>query len=157
MNTPDFSYWLPNNYEPVPLTLILSSLFIGIVIASLAALYHQLFLGGIVRRIIEKDALSPDKALTIEELGYKKSNIFIKFALRQKSTFRKTVLCREDDPKRFYIPEERKLREEIRFRKKGNGILGVVLVIVLFLAVAYLLLTVIPWLTDSFKNISFTK
>ncbi len=151
MNKPDFSYW--TNYQQTPLTMIISSLFIGIIIACMAILYHQLLLGGIVRRIIQKKALSPESALTVEELGYNSKNIFIRFALRSNSTFRKTVHATEEKPLKYYIPEEKRIREEIKFRKKGNSVFGILIAILLFLTVAYISLTVIPWFTDSVKNI----
>jgi hypothetical protein len=111
-----------------------------------------MFLGGIVRRILEKKALSPDTALTLNELGINPKNIFVKFALRKNSTFRKIVLAPEDDETRFYIPEARRIREEIRFRKKGNGVIGVLIAIIVFSLMAFVLLTVIPWLLNNFSD-----
>ena len=152
MNTPDFSFL--TEYQGSPLTLIVSSLFIGMVIASAAMLYHQLFLGGIVRRIIEKGALSPEKALTKEELGYSPNNFFVKIALREKSTFRKIVHgITEDKTERYYIPEEMRIRAEIRFRKQGNNAFGILLTVLLFLVVAYVSLTVVPWFADAIRNL----
>ena len=151
MNTPDFSYWI--NYEQNSLTMILSSILIGIVIASAAMLYRQLFLGGIVRRIIERSALSPESAMTLQELGYNPKNLFIKFALRKGSTFRKTVLEAAEGSGRYYIPEEKRIREEIRFRKKGNSVFGILIGLILFSVAGFALLTIIPWLTDSLTNI----
>ena len=152
MNNPDFSYL--TEYQGIPLTMIVTSLFIGVVLASIAMLYHQLFLGGIVRRIIEKKALSPETALTAEQLGYSAKNPLIKLALRDNSTFRKTVYRTEDStPPRYYIPEAIRAREEIKFRKQGNGVFGILLTILVFLVVAYISLTIIPWFTDALKNI----
>ncbi len=151
MNFPDFSYFV--DYQRSSLTMIVSSLFLGIIIASAAMLYRQLFLGSIVRNIIQKNALSEDSALTMEELGYNPKNIFYKFALRNNSTFEKTVHRTTEQPVRYYIPMEIKDREEIRYRKKGNDFFAIILAIILFAAVAFLSLTIIPWFTDALSNI----
>ena len=151
MNNFDFSFL--TEYKGLNLDMILISFVIGIIIASGAIVYHQMFLGSIVRTIISKKALSPEGALTIEELGFNPKNIFVKFALRNNSTFRKTVLATGDSVKRFYIPEERRIREEIKFRKKGNSAAGIIFATILFVAVAFVLLTVIPWFVDEIKSI----
>ena len=152
MKTPDFSY-ITNPEKHNSLTMILFSLIAGTVIAAFGMLYRQLILGGIVRRIIAMDALSEETAKTVKELHYSEKNLLIKFALRKKSTFSKTVLRTEDNPPRYYIPKDKKTREEIRFRKKGNSIFTIILMIVAFVGAAYLLLTIIPLLTENAKNI----
>ncbi|MBR5322958.1 MAG: hypothetical protein IKU48_05380 [Clostridia bacterium] len=151
MNLPDFSYLV--DYQRSSLTMIASSLLIGIIIASTAMLYRQNFLGGIVRNIIKKKALSEDTALTLEELGYNPKNIFYKFAFRNNTPFEKTVHRTNEQPARYYIPEEIKAREEIRYRKKGNNIFGIIFVAVIFAAAALAALTIIPWFKDALSNI----
>lgn len=150
MKLPDFTFL--TEYKSLDLTMILLSFLIGIIIASAAMIYHQVFLGGIIRRIIEKNALSPEKALTLDELGYSKNNLFVKFALKENSTFRKHIQSPEESKDRYYIPEEKRIGLEIRFRKKGNGILGIVFAAILFAIAAFVMLTVIPWLIDLTKN-----
>ncbi len=151
MILPDFSYFV--DYQRSSLTMIVSSFLIGIIIASAAALYRQLFLGSIVRNIIKKKAFSEDTALTLEELGYNPKNIFYKFAFRTNSTFKKTVHRTAEQPARYYIPEIIKDREEIRYRKKGNDFLGIILAVIVFAAVALVSLTLIPWFKDALSNI----
>ena len=151
MNQPDFSFLV--EYQGMSLTMIVSSLFIGVVIASIAMLYHQLFLGGIVRRIIKKEAFSEEKALTIEEMGYNPKNPLVRFALRKDSTFTKTVKRIDTPIPKFYIPEEIRMRAEIRFRKEGNTVFGILITILVFLVVAYASLTIIPIFSDAIKQI----
>lgn len=151
MKLPDFSFL--TEYKSLDLNMILFSLFIGILIACFAMIYHQQFIGGIIRRIIERKALSADSALTLAELGFNKKNIFIKFALRENALIRKHVLSPEDDKTRFYIPEEKRIGLEIRFRKKGNGFIGVIFAIIVFGLAIFVLLSVIPWLVDNAKDI----
>lgn len=149
MNSFDFSFLY--EYKGLDLNMILLSFVVGIVIASIAMIYHQMFLGGIVRKILENGAHSPENALTLEQLNINSKNIFVKFALRDNSTFRKIVIKTEEN--KYYIPEERRIREEIRFRKKGNGFSGVILALIVFILAAFVLLTVIPWLIDEATNI----
>lgn len=151
MNLPDFSYLF--EYQRSSLTMIVTSFLIGIIIASAAILYRQRFLGGIVRNILQKNALSEDSALTMEELGYNPKNILYRFALRNNSTFEKTVHRTAEMPVRYYIPREIKDREEIRFRKKGNDFLGIILAVIVFIAIAFISLTIIPWFKDALSNI----
>lgn len=143
-------YW--QGYQGPKLVTVVLSLCIGVFFASIAVLYHQLFLGGIVRRIIEKKAYSPEEAMTVEELGYNPKNILIRFALRKKSTFSKTVLRVDGPLPRFYIPEKRVMREEIKYRKQGNGVVGVFLAVAVFLLAAYVSLSVVPWFADAIKT-----
>lgn len=153
INLPDFSFF--TNYDPRSLTMIFSAFLIGIVIASAATIYRQLFLGGIVRNVLSKKALSIDTALTFEELGYKKNNIFIKLALRKKSTFRKTVHAETNEQGKtvYYIPEDISAREEIRYRKKGNGIAWIAVGVIVFTAAAFAALTLVPFFSEEIKNI----
>lgn len=151
MKLPDFSFL--TEYKSLDLNMILISLFIGIMIACFAMIYHQQFLGGIIRRIIEKKALSADSALTLAELGYNEKNVFLKFALRENSTVRKHILSPEDDKTRYYIPEEKRIGLEIRFRKKGNGFVGVIFAVIVFGLAIFVLLSVIPWLVNNAKDI----
>ena len=155
MNQPDFSYL--SEYQGLSLTMIVTSLFIGVIIASIAMLYHQLFLGGIVSRIIEKKAFSEESALSVEELGYNPKNPFIKLALRKNSTFTKTVHQTDTHIPKYYIPEDIRMREEIKYRKEGNSVFGILLTILVFLVVAYISLTVIPYFTDAIKHIFSQK
>ena len=147
MKSPDFSF-LTDPAEYNSLTMILFSIVVGTVIAAVAMLYRQLFLGGIVRKILAKKAHSEEDAISIEDMGYSKKNFLIKYALRNKSTFSKIVLRTNEKIPRYYIPEERRLREEIRFRKKGNSFVTIILMILAFVGIAYILLTVIPYLRN---------
>ena len=91
--------------------------------------------------------------MTVEELGLSSKNLLVKLALRDDSTFAKTVHRTEGTVKRYYVPEELRIRAEIRFRKKGNGVVGVFLTVLLFLVVGYVSLTVIPWFIDAINNV----
>lgn len=150
---PDFSFL--TEYSQNNLTLILLSFCIGIFIASLAILYRQNVLGSIIRNIIEKNALSEDKALSFKDLGYTNKNFLKKFALREKSTFMKNINVTKNDngEKLYYINQDKKDLLLNRFRKKGNSITALILGIILFLAAAFICLTIIPMFIEQIKDI----
>ena len=50
----------------------------------------------------------------------------------------------DEAEERLYIPEELKYRAELRFDKKGNGVAGLVLTAVLTVALAILLIKLMP-------------
>ena len=174
--------------EKMPLfsiRLTVLGIFIGIIIACIAMAYHKKVLGGIVRTLIAKECLSPENAMSTEELGYKK-NFLVKNALERSTSLRSIVKCaeeeeylaaqaeekalyekkREEDPSlpkykqreyiidasedRFYIPEEKKIRAEIKFEKKGSGwvatTVSIVLVVVLFFAVLLVLPQILTYI-----------
>ena len=150
---PDFSFF--SEYSQNNLTLILLSLCIGIFIASIAILYRQNVLGSIIRNIVEKNAIGEENALSLKALGYKKNNFLIKFALREKSTFMKNinVIKNDDGEKLYYINQDKKDLLLNRFRKKGNSITALIIGIVLFLAAAFICLTIIPMFIEQIKDI----
>lgn len=65
----------------ISLKLIIWSLFIGFVAASLLAVYNKRVIGGFVKKLLSEQCLSPDAAITLTELGYG-TDFFIKSALR---------------------------------------------------------------------------
>lgn len=153
----DFSFFVTEGYKKADLNIILISIFIGIVIASIAIVYRRYVLGNIVKRIVEKKAFSEESAITLGEMGYK--NIFMKLALRDGSTFKKTVhrVKGEGQATRYYIPEEIYMREEIKYVKKNTNIAGVIIGAILFFAVFYLLVNYIPWIIDGIKEAFSSK
>ncbi len=177
--------------EKMPLfsiRLTVLGIFVGIIIACVAMAYHKQFLGGIVRRLIERGCLSPENAMTAAELGYVK-NPFIKYALERSTSLRSVVKCveeenfyrrqaadmqvyeekRKSEPKlpryksreyiidtatdRFYIPEDKRIRAEIRFEKKGSGWLSTVISIAIMLVAFFALLLVLPQVLGFLDNL----
>ena len=177
--------------EKMPLfsiRLTVLGIFAGIIIACVAMAYHKQFLGGIVRRLIERGCLSSENAMTAEELGYLK-NPLIKYALERSTSLRSVVKCveeeefyrqqaadmeayekkRKSEPKlpryksreyiidtatdRFYIPEDKRIRAEIKFEKKGSGWGAVVIGIVLTVVGAALLCWLLPDIVRFADNI----
>ena len=96
--------------------LIILGLFIGMCFAAFASVYNKKVLGDVVRKILSMEALSPDTALTVEELGYEKSPI-IRLALKKSTSLRRVVKSREEE---LYYKELENKREEYLL-KKNNG------------------------------------
>ena len=138
----------------VSLELIVWSLFIGIMVAGAIAVYNKRFLGGFVRKLIEEEAFSPEKALTLEELGFENNKLLQREIL--KGVIFKSIVYEKDDEvviqdksaipvfheeldfknARFYVPYELRHRAELKFDKKGTHIMLMVISSVFFLALA---------------------
>ena len=80
----------------ITLRNIVLGMCVGIIIASIMAAYDKNKLGKFVRKIIKEQCLWPDKAKTLEELGYEHDAI-IKSNLRRGSVLGKVVKCVEKE------------------------------------------------------------
>ena len=157
------------------LELAIWGMYLGIVLASLLALYEKRVIGKFVRTILQRGALSPENAVTLSDLGYER-NPFIRRTLRGKTALSTLVyMPGEDhglpeDPEpdeelhpipairgkidltsknaKFYIPAPLRHRATIRFEQHGTHVMGVVVAILIFAAVAILLLWGLPKVID---------
>ncbi len=80
--------------------LIAWSLFAGIVIATIAGYLIKSKFGTFVRKLLENEIDSPEKAVTLDELGLKKK-FFIKFGLRSPGNYKNMIVAITEDGK-FY-------------------------------------------------------
>ncbi len=123
--------------------MILVCGYIGFLIAGILAIYDRRVMGDFVRVLLAKDATTPEKALTLTELGYAGKRTVIS-GLRGRGIFVGTVyeagekvefdrenhalpIFRERfDPAtaRFYIPKPLSYRAAVRFEKKGMHIMA---------------------------------
>jgi hypothetical protein len=151
------------------LELTVWSIAIGSVCAILFTYYNRTILGGFVRTLISKEALSIDSAITLAEAGYQK-NAFIRRALMKRDTFRKIVFEVDDEimiaseghsfsartkpinlnTARFYVAQENKIMAELRYDNKGADIFGIITSIIVVLALAYVVTLVVPHLVGAF-------
>ena len=166
--------------ETMPLfsiRLTVLGIFIGMVVACIAMAYHKKVLGGIVRKLIATESLSPESAKTAEELGYKK-NFLIKNALERSTSLKSVVKCVGEEEfytaqigakalheqnasarkkkfrmreymidaaiDRFYVPEDKRIRVEIKFEKKGSGWLATTVSIIFVAILFFVVLLVLP-------------
>lgn len=126
---------------------IIPALILGIIFAAIATAFGRRTVGGFVKTLIEKEALSPETGVTLFETGAFRSTV-LRRELCRGAFLRKVVFCREEQAylnekgkdaiykidftrDHFYIPEDLKYRAEIRFNPKGSSWLSVVLTVIL--------------------------
>ena len=78
------------------ITTIVFGLFIGINLAALLTIFNKRVLGDFVRALLSNDCLSPEKAMTLSELGFFK-NTAVRGSLKSGVTLRRVVRCREEE------------------------------------------------------------
>lgn len=154
----------------------------GLVLGLAVSYYHKFFIGGFVRRLLKKEALGEEKALSLSDLDLKGMPI-IKLAVKRDSALKKYVRIanpeeciskksakpfvkrirrffnREKekavydfDKARFYIPEELKYRADTVFEKKGSTPAAFVIFVVLLTALAAAVSFLIPELLTMLDN-----
>lgn len=80
----------------VAIKYIIIGIALGIVLASVSALYNRRVLGKFIRELIKKGATSPETALTLSELGFDK-NPFVKYSLIHGYTLKRSTSCVEQE------------------------------------------------------------
>lgn len=141
------------------LAKVIWSFYIGIVLAAFVMWYNQKFIGGVARKLLKREILSEEKAITVKEGGFK--GFFVKRALRNEySALRKVVYCTVDKPKlkkkdletaRFYIPEELKYRADVKFHGRNTSIVIIIAGSIAMFIMAVLCLEYIPDLVELWK------
>ncbi len=158
--------WLRNMSA---LELTVWSIAVGAVLAVLFTYYNRTILGGFVRTLINKEALSIDSAITLAQAGYQK-NAFVKRALLKRDTFRKIVFEVDDEiviaseghsfsartkpinlnTARFYVAQENRTMAELRYDNQGANIFGVITSVIVIFALAYVVTLIFPYLVGAF-------
>lgn len=149
-------------------------MYFGIFLACLLALYEKRVIGGFVRTLLKKEAFSPEKAMTLQELGYGK-NPFVRGALRGKTALSSLVYMPGEDPEitgapeegdihaqiharpairsaaavksadaRFYIPAPLRHRAALRFEQHGTHLMAVLVAVGAFALLALAILWLMP-------------
>lgn len=157
----------------ISVKLIVWAMFAGFVFAALLAVYNKRLIGGLVKTLLSEGCLSPDRALTVTELGYG-TDWFIKNALRTDAALLRLV-SRVDpetdgenkqppaktrgghdvidfEKARFYIPEELKYRAEVRYARKGTDFVAFGICVLIFAVAAFAAIFVIPELIQLIDN-----
>ena len=128
----------------------------GIFLAALYTAYQRGVVGKPVRALLRAEALSPESAKTLAELGLEK-NPFVVFEIGRNATLKtliKSLVGEGDDaPTRYYIPEELKYRADVRFEAKGNGVAALLITAVVSLALAFALIALFPTLLTIVDNL----
>lgn len=159
------------------ITSVVLAICLGVILAALYNFYIRRVPGGVVRLLLSREALSPETALNAEELGLLDKPFALWELLRGVSL--RHIVCTvpkeneeveeapEEEPAkkkkdsaepvfdaetRFYIPEERKYRAQVRFEKEGNGAGGLALTCVCTVALGLLLIKLIPVVLTMIDN-----
>ena len=90
----------------VTLQKVVLGICIGIIIAAAMACYDKNKLGGFIRAIVREQALWPEKAQTLYDLGYARNGA-VKASLRSPNKLGKVVRCVEKDAYETKVAEAR--------------------------------------------------
>lgn len=131
------------------LPLCIVGICAGIFIAALIYYYNAQFLGRTVRKLYAAGAFSPAEAKTLEEIGCNKRAV-------RRNLLHDTVLAKYVVPvepiqhkadveiARFYIPEEKRLVADKRYKEVRGGLRSLVLLFILCTALCFVLLYYAP-------------
>ena len=116
------NYLNPAEYYPnldmgtgtmLSIRLILIGLFLGLIVACFCSAFTKQVLGNVVRTVLGRNALSPESAVMLEELGME-NNVIFHYALTKSYVVRKVVRCREEEEHIAATAEAREKYEQRR-------------------------------------------
>ncbi len=135
--------------------LIIWSLYLGIIAASIISIYNRIFLGRFVKVLYDRKAYDKETAIAPLETGYR--NIYLKRALKKSITFKKIVVT--DDTtntdilqKKYYLSENNRERAKNLYAQNGAHPLFVIFIAILMIALIALLYKVLPDIIDMTEN-----
>ena len=129
---------------------VLLAICAGLALAVMYMYYIKRVHGGLVKKLLDADALSEQSAVSIESLGYKHPSALMR-SLREGSTLAKTVRTTPDG--KLYVPQE---EVETAERKYGGGSMTFFVMIILLLVmllVALVSVYVFPQLLKGFEGL----
>lgn len=171
---PDLSELFLYNGE-IRLEFIVWPIFLGICIGAFITVFVRVKLGKVVRAIIAKGAVSPETALTLEELGVAK-RFFIRSSLRGRSALRRVVeatdgsdVLNENGEKvglrivglneapdldncRFFISDANRERAESIYDSTNSTLFSAVITVLVAFVIAAVSMIVIPNLMQMLEN-----
>ena len=98
------------------LRMLIVGIFIGLALACFAAVFNKRVLGDFVRKVLREEALSPETAKTLSELGYERK-LCIRNSVRRGVNLRRVVRCREEEA---YLLELEQKEAEYAEKRKEN-------------------------------------
>ncbi len=167
------------------ITVTIRVVFAGICCAAFYAYYQRCLLGDIVRAFLSAEAIDPQNAKTLAEIGYgdRLRRAFAERALKNGTALRKTVhalypesnpIRRHKDelligktqssrsneksqPQRYYVPEELRHTAEVRYDSKGTSPTTVLVTVAAFFVAAVVIITLLPWIRDRISSFGRTN
>ena len=145
----------------------------GLILGALGSYFTRRDASILIHKLIEGEYFTPDRAITLEELGLA-ANLPLRLSLRTGKPLRRLLTCvnEEEFPKkkcsfarrfftgeregvqtdlktaRFYLPEEVKYRAETRYNVKNVTPLDLLLSVVILLAAGFVAIYAAPKLVD---------
>lgn len=171
---PDLSELFLYNGE-MKLEFIVWPIFLGICVGAFITVFVRVKLGEVVRAIIEKGAVSPETALTLDELGMSKK-FFVRAALRGRSALRRVVEATDGstvtdengepaglrvleineapdlDRCRFFIADSDRERAESIYDNTNSTLLSAIITVLVAFVVAAISMVIIPNLMQMLEN-----
>lgn len=90
----------------VTMKTIIIGLTFGLIFASFVTMYNKKYIGGFVRRLLKEECFDPNRAKTLDELGYTKS-FGVRHAISSNGTLVRWVKCVEEDEFNAEIDKKR--------------------------------------------------
>lgn len=140
--------------------------FFGICFSAFYAYFTKHFLGGIVRRLVEKSAFDDASAKSLYELGYGRLSAFVlRRFLKQGGVLRRyiSVVFPEENKQtdllvstdtvtqKYYLVEQTRETATKRYDDKGSSLGALLLTIVVFFALAIVSILVVPLFAGIFS------
>lgn len=98
-------------------------MFAGVVIAVIAGYLIKARFGAFIRKLLENEINSPEKAVTLDELGIKRT-LFIKFGLKSHSNYKNLLVAITEDGKYYannaYTDEPPTIAEQTVIKRKRH-------------------------------------
>ena len=129
------------------ITFIVWTLLTGIGAAIVYLWYQRRFVGDFVRKLLTIDAVSPETAVTIEELHCKMTPPLM-LALREEGTLYEAVLKTEDDAPRYYVAEGKREMLKAKYKNESVSFFGVVLGICILVVIGIVFTALYPVLSE---------
>jgi hypothetical protein len=167
----------PSDFENLGITptgttlaIVVFGVFLGFFIGAVLSVYHKVFVGRVVRVLLEKKAHTPESAVDDKDDAFF-PHFFTRFVFRHDLVVKKTVFALRKTPPTdekgaplpneplplrdlprgafldeylFFIPEELRIRAGFRFDKKGTSVGGLLLLLIVFFVAACLLVYFLP-------------
>lgn len=134
--------------------LLVWALYISIIIVALISLYNKVFLGKFVKHLIKNKAVDNDSAISPISAGHK--NIFLKYALKRSTVFRKIVVSDDENEdilaKRYYITDKNYSRAKNLYAQNGASPVFIIFIAIIMLVVVALLYNILPDLVNMTEN-----
>ena len=141
----------------ISLPLLICAIFAGFAIAITAATVDRFYCHAFVKALVRDGAVAEEKAKTLEELPVK-GKWYIRFALRPGKHLVKMVAKTDgaDGKVRYYLPEEKRIRAELRYENGKHPFLVLILCLIVLAAAMVFVQFFLPELLTMVDNMITT-